>query len=140
MPSYDIINKATGLVAYTYTSDAPVAWSSYPFAVFDHVEQSAPTPSTPIVRKYGGRTELTHEEFRELFKADEQWRIDAFEAGLEDDTSLPDELKNQIRSGLKSYYAATFVDLKNPKVLALLSVFAGMGLIDAARITEILSG
>lgn len=138
MPSYDIISKATGLVAYSYTSDAPVEWYDYPLALFDHVEQTAPDPD--IVRMYGGRAELTHEEFRELFKAVEQWRIDAFESGFEDNTSLPDELKNQIRSGLKSYYAATFVDLKNPKVLALLSVFAGMGLIEAARITEILSG
>lgn len=137
MTTYTVFSKATGSIAYSYGADAAIEWSDFPFTLFDHIAQ--PPATAPVIHRYAGRTELTHEEFRELFTAEEQWSIDAFEAGFEV-MVLNAETKNRIRSGLKSYYAATFVDLANNKVQLVLGVFAGLGLIAPARILEILNG
>jgi hypothetical protein len=128
------------VVITTYTSATPVEWAAYPFTLYAHDEKiEPPVAPIPLARKYLGRRELTHEEFRELFAAEEQWDIDAFEAGFEQ-MALDPETKNRIRSGLKSYYAATFVELDNPKVALVLGVFAGLQLIAVYRIEEILYG
>lgn len=140
MTTYRVTSKETGEAVYSYTADTMVEWEAFPYAQFDHtaIPDAPPEPVRPP-HVYGGRTELTHEEFRNLFKPEEQWVIDAFEAQFEQ-MPIETDVKNRIRTGLKSYYAATFVDLKNPKVELVLGVFAGLHLISVDRIQEILNG
>lgn len=143
MKTFIVTPKAGGPAVYQYGAEAPLDMADFPFSDFDHTEQvEAPEPPA---QKYGGRRIISHEELRELFYPEEQWAIDAFEVGFEATYPVEPEyqkvIKNRIRSGLKSYYAAQVVDLDNPKVEMLLGIFAGLQLIyPPSRITEILNG
>lgn len=144
MKLYAVLDKQSGAEMYQYRSEAPVEWADWPFDRYMHSEVvpfARPPRTTPV---YLGRRQITHKELRDLFTVEEQWDIDKFEASFEslypESTPGDIEIKNRIRTGLKSYYAATFVDLDNDEVGLLLGVFVGLQLIAVNRIEEILNG
>lgn len=89
---------------------------------------------------YGGRRDLTHFEFRQLFPGDQRKACDAFEVAYETDGRLTEDQKDDIRTGLKDFYAALNVSLDNPKIPALLGVYAQLGIIPQSLIAEVLRG
>ena len=132
MKTFEVVDKSSGLTVFTYNDEQPVEWDGYPFSSFDHNEVIVPPPP-PL---FGARRQLTKGEFRKLFSADELEAIDEFEINFEQ-MSLPVDVKRRIRTGLKDYYAAGYVDLSDDRVAMLLGVFAALGLIEATRIPEI---
>jgi hypothetical protein len=47
MTTYNVINKTTKAVMYSYTADSPIEWADYPFSMYDHV--AVPDPVIPPV-------------------------------------------------------------------------------------------
>lgn len=142
MRNYHVTRKSDGLGVYAYTSDQASFLDVYPLAQYAHIQESLPTSETGdsgSLQIYGGRSQLTHEEFRNLFTDAERWGIDRFEAQYESGP-LPEDVKDRIRSGYKSYYAASFINLGDQKVVLLIGVFVGLQLISVERMWEIMNG
>lgn len=81
---------------------------------------------------------LTKYEFRKRFTVEERERIDAFNASFEANSSIPDQHKAKLRTGLKDYEASTGIELTDPATISMVSFYEVLGLIDVGRADQIL--
>ena len=81
---------------------------------------------------------LTKYEFRKRFTVEERERIDAFNASFEANSSIPDQHKAKLRTGLKDYEASTGVELIDPATIAMVRLYETLGLLDADRADQVL--
>lgn len=138
MPTYQVIKKDTTQVLYQYDADTAQEWHDFPFSVFDHVPVVQPIVAANKV--YHGRTNLTHLEFRSLFTETEIRAIDAFQSKFETFSYLTDAQKDQIRTDIKEFDLATFVDLNNPKYRPGLNMYVQLGILTPNRVDEVMNG
>lgn len=83
MSTYAVIRKADSVEVYRYLADAPIEWTGFEFALFDHVLQVEPVSEPPAPQPQ----EWTAVEFLRRFTAAE--RITA-RAARKTDTVLDD--------------------------------------------------
>jgi hypothetical protein len=76
---------------------------------------------------------MTKRAFRLRFTYAERLQCDAFNATFESNPALSDELKAAIRTGLADYAVAEEIDLNDPSVGQMLSMYEQLGLIEAGR-------
>lgn len=88
-----------------------------------------------------GRFGLNKYEWRQKFTAAEQTQIDAFnEGGFETHPALTPDQKTEFRRQMRNYAATPTIDLDNPDVATVLSLYEALSLIAAGRAAEILNG
>lgn len=138
---YAIIEK--GVVTNVAMADAPLApnwvatetagigWT-YKDEVFIAPEIVVPAPPAPT-------RELTKREWRLLFTDQERPPIDRFNAQFETNNLLTEEQRDDIRSGLEDYKAATVVSKDDPATVRMLGLYVALGLLAAHRPAEILA-
>lgn len=83
--------------------------------------------------------DLTKLAFRRLFTPLEQKAIDRFNATFETHPVLTDEQKDDVRTGLENYRAASSVSLDDPDTVAVLALYEALGILEAGRAAEILA-
>ncbi len=133
-----VTNKATGQEVYRYSADEKIEWSGMGFDTHDHVPlQEEITDVVP--RMYADR-DLSKLTFRRLFTATEQKAIDRFNATFESHPALTDDQKDDVRTGLENYKAASSVSLDDPDTGAVLGLYTELGILAAGRAQEILNG
>lgn len=140
MPSFSVINKATGDKVYEYSTDgAAIEWNGLEFATHDHVEMPVINPDGSIegvvLTHYSGRRLLSKLEFITLF-TDEEY-VGLIAAAKQ---SVP------LEAWIKKLDYATpdpegrSVDLDDPRIHTGVSGLEMMGLIAQGRAGEILNG
>lgn len=83
--------------------------------------------------------EFTKLEWRRRFTAQEQKAIDRFNAQFESHPMLTDDQKDDIRTGLANYAAASVVNADDPDVPAVLGLYTHLGFLADGRAGEILN-
>lgn len=133
MTTWKITHRVSGEVVHAYTADTPADWPFYPFAQYNHiaVEPEAPPPDAS--------GELTKREWRLLFTDVERPKIDRFNATFETSPYLTEEQRDDVRSGLEDYKAATVVNKDDPATAQVLGLYVALGLLEAHRPAEILA-
>ncbi len=136
MPVYKVISKETGETVYIYKEETRIAWIGMEFVTHDHIDVTNDQPP-PIVD--WTKRHLTKLDFRKLFYPYEQEAMDEFEVTFEA-MPFPTDIKRRIRTNLKKYREATYIDLDEPDTAMGLGVFAALGIIAPHRIEEIING
>jgi hypothetical protein len=134
MPTFRVIEKATGIAVYEYTNETALDLVGFEFATHDHVEvveEAAP----PDPRKYGGRRRVSKLEFIDLLTdteyvtilaaAKESVQIEAWIRKMELATPEDD---------------GTSIDLDDPRTQGGVQALELIGLIGEGRAEEILNG
>lgn len=130
MPTFKVIEVASGSEVYRYTADAAIEWRGMEYATHDHlpVDEPAPAPAAPTP-VYDGRRVLTKSEFLSLLTQAERIAIRQARGGS---AALDDYLYL-----LELAYE---VNLDNPNTQAGLSLLERAGILAAGRAGEVMRG
>lgn len=107
--------------------DVSLLGHSYANGVF-----TPPAPQQPS-------REVTKREWRLLFTALERPPIDRFNAKFESDPALTEAQRDDVRSGLEDYKAASVVNKDDPATAQMLGLYVALGLLAPNRPAEILA-
>lgn len=135
MKIFDVIDKETGQLAYSYESDVAVEWDAFPYSQYEHkskdIQSVSPVEVVSPVR-------ITKLAFRNRFTTTEKA---ALEFAASDDPSLPAatrQFKAMLRAYLNDVNAATYVDLTRADTKQGVSMLEQYGLIASGRAAQIL--
>lgn len=137
MTTYTVTSQATGQEVYRYSANAPIEWSGMGFDTHDHtplVEEI-----TDVVPRMESARELTKRAWRLLFTDAERLSIDRFNATFETSPYLTEEQRDEVRSGLEDYKAATGVNRDDPATAKVLELYTALGFLEPGRAAEILA-
>lgn len=117
------------LVTVALASAPNKAVGAFLCATIVGVDSTSGSASTTTITKY---------QFRQRFTAAERYRCDAFNASVETNPNITDELRAAVRSGIEDYKASQEISLLDPGVYAMLALYEYLGLLDApGRAAEI---
>lgn len=126
MSTWSVINRATGILEYAYSSDVAVDWPQYPFAQYNHiaaVEIVSPTPQRRVTKldfiaRLGS-------DFDTLFAASK--------------TVLDVEKFMKMLDWATPEADGTSIDLDDPRTVGALQAFEAAGLLAAGRAAEVVA-
>ena len=139
MSTWQVTERATGMIVYAYTADEAADWPDYPFATHNHTREIPAEAAAPTRR-------VTKLQFRNLFTSAEKVAIEF--AALDNPNGTQEERLQA--AGLRVFLAdvesatpdpdGTSIDLDDPRTVAGVNALESYGLIATGRAAEILSG
>jgi hypothetical protein len=123
-----VVSNSALKANWVQSDTAGIGW------LYDGSTFTAPTPVAEPVQR-----ELSKREWRLLFTDAERPPIDRFNAKFETDPLLTEEQRDDVRSGLEDYKAATVVNKDDPATAKVLGLYVMLGLLAANRPAEILA-
>ncbi len=135
MKVFDVIDKGTNQLVYSYESEVAIEWDAYPYSQYKH-EPKEITNINPI--EVVAPVRITKLAFRNRFTTTEKATL---EFAASDDPALPAatrQFKAILRAYLNDVNAATYVDLTRADTKQGVGMLEQYGLIAAGRASQIL--